>query len=253
MLRIWPTICLSFSPDTCWSLNRFICQSRLTGKKMVHLVLWCQTRLGWGTSRKSHMSCLITKTTKWLRPAKTQISLGIQSTQSDQSLLCAQWVAKDTNFLHSDSEDWSDWVDAQADLSLCWAHMPFCLFCYEEAHIYCNTSLQTSNTLKKTSLCHMWTAKKQVTDQRLCSLLPRSYNILIVEHYIRNFQNLASFCSWADWFESYLVANLRRWPIWSDSSLGSHAILLVFSSHGLNNKWTWSLLRLHNDYVLGFS
>ena len=24
---------------------------------------------------------------------------------------------------------WSDWVDAQADLSLCWAHMSFCWFC----------------------------------------------------------------------------------------------------------------------------
>ena len=25
--------------------------------------------------------------------------------QSDQSSLCAQWVAKDTSFLHADSED----------------------------------------------------------------------------------------------------------------------------------------------------
>ena len=29
---------------------------------------------------------------------------------------------------------WSDWADAQADLSLCWAHMPFCWFCHEAAH-----------------------------------------------------------------------------------------------------------------------
>ena len=26
---------------------------------------------------------------------------------------------------------WSDWADAQADLSLRWAHMPFCWFCRE--------------------------------------------------------------------------------------------------------------------------
>ena len=39
-----------------------------------------------------------------------------------QSSLCAQWVAKDPSFLHADSEDWSDWTDAQADLSLRWAH-----------------------------------------------------------------------------------------------------------------------------------
>ena len=29
---------------------------------------------------------------------------------------------------------WSDWADATADLSLCWAHMPFCWFCHEAAH-----------------------------------------------------------------------------------------------------------------------
>ena len=36
-------------------------------------------------------------------------------------LLSAQWGL------------WSDWVDAQADLSLGWAHMPFCWFCHEAA------------------------------------------------------------------------------------------------------------------------
>ena len=30
---------------------------------------------------------------------------------------------------------WSDWADAQADLSLCWVHMPFCWFCHEAAHL----------------------------------------------------------------------------------------------------------------------
>ena len=59
-----------------------------------------------------------------VRPAKTQISLGIRPAWSE-SLLCTQWVAKDPMFLHADSEDWSDWVEAQADLSLCWAHTHF--------------------------------------------------------------------------------------------------------------------------------
>ena len=57
------------------------------------------------------------------------------STQSDQSLLCAQWVAKDPTFLCEHSEDWSDWADAQADPSLRWAHMPFCWFCHEAAQM----------------------------------------------------------------------------------------------------------------------
>ena len=59
-----------------------------------------------------------------VRPAKTQISLGIRQVWSESSL-CAQWVAKDPSFLHADSEDWSDWADAQVDLSLHWAHSHF--------------------------------------------------------------------------------------------------------------------------------
>ena len=39
-----------------------------------------------------------------MRPAKTQISLGIRPVWSESSL-CAQWVAKDQIFLHVDSED----------------------------------------------------------------------------------------------------------------------------------------------------
>ena len=59
-----------------------------------------------------NMSHLMTKATKWhLRPAMTQISLGIQPVWSE-SLLCALWVAKDPRFLHMES----GW----ADLSFCW-------------------------------------------------------------------------------------------------------------------------------------
>ena len=39
-----------------------------------------------------------------VRPAKTQISLGIRPVYSESSL-CAQWEAKDPRFLHADSED----------------------------------------------------------------------------------------------------------------------------------------------------
>ena len=44
-------------------------------------------------------------------PAKTQISLGIHQVWSESSLY-TQWVAKDTSFVHADSEDWSDRADA---------------------------------------------------------------------------------------------------------------------------------------------
>ena len=68
-----------------------------------------------------------------VRPAKSQISLGICPVWSESSL-CTQWVAKDPSFLQADSEDWSDWADAQADLSLWWVHMSFYWFCHEAAH-----------------------------------------------------------------------------------------------------------------------
>ena len=59
-----------------------------------------------------------------VRPAKTQISLGIRPVWSDSSL-CAQWVAKDPSFLHADSED-SDQTDRMPRLiRLRWAHSHF--------------------------------------------------------------------------------------------------------------------------------
>ena len=50
------------------------------------------------------MSHLTTKPTKCLC-AQRRLSSAWASTQSDQPLLCAQWVAKDPMFLHADSKD----------------------------------------------------------------------------------------------------------------------------------------------------
>ena len=50
----------------------------------------------------------------------------------------------------------------------------------------------------------MQTIKAQ-SDQRLCCLLPGQYNIC--SFYIGDFMNLASFFSWADRIQSYLVEN----------------------------------------------
>ena len=80
----------------------------------------------------------MTKPTKWLC-AQPSFSAAWASAQSDksrcpdwsESSLCHQWVAKDPSFLHADSEDWSDWVDAQDDLSLRWVHRSFCWFCHQ--------------------------------------------------------------------------------------------------------------------------
>ena len=92
-----------------------------------------------GKPWKYKMSHNITKWTKWaVRPANTQISLGIRPVWSESSL-CAQWVAKDPRFLHANSEDWSDWADAKADLSLRWAQRSFSWFCHAAAQIWSYT------------------------------------------------------------------------------------------------------------------
>ena len=67
-------------------------------------------------------------------PSEDSNQLGIRPVWSESSL-CAQWVGKDLNFLHADSEDWSDWADAQAGLSLRWAHMSICWFCRAAAQM----------------------------------------------------------------------------------------------------------------------
>ena len=56
----------------------------------------------------------------------------------------SQWVAEDPMFLHADSEDWSDWVDVQADLSLCWAQRSFCWFGRTVVHIKASHAVKRS-------------------------------------------------------------------------------------------------------------
>ena len=82
-----------------------------------------------------------------MRPAKTQISLGIRTIWSE-SLLCAQWVAKDPNFFHADSKDFGQtgrmprliWVDAGRRttlLVLSWGGSIFACWFYSDYFSYC--------------------------------------------------------------------------------------------------------------------
>ena len=71
-----------------------------------------------------HMSHLMTKPTKWVHPVKTQISLGIRTVWSVVTVhMKKAWVL---NYpMSAQQRLWSDWVDAQADLSLRWGHSHF--------------------------------------------------------------------------------------------------------------------------------
>ena len=69
------------------------------------------------------------KTNKICAPSKRLGSVWA-SAQSDQSLLCAQWVPEEPRYLHADSEDTD-----QTDLSLHWANRSFCRFFYAAAQL----------------------------------------------------------------------------------------------------------------------
>ena len=73
------------------------------------------------------MSRCTTKPTKWLvRPAKTQISLRFLDSWRPSAYSCGKWRL------------WSDWADAQANLSLRWAHRSFC-----QVLSYCGSDVDT--------------------------------------------------------------------------------------------------------------
>ena len=69
------------------------------------LITYVNVRSRWKDHDQKRYAPRHDKTNKMaVRPAKTQISLGIRPVWSESSL-CAQWVAKDPSFLHADSED----------------------------------------------------------------------------------------------------------------------------------------------------
>ena len=92
-------------------------------------------QLSW-FSTDLQLSRSMSKPTKWhVHPGKTQISLGICPVWSESSL--SAWKKKlgslATHWAYS--EDWSDWADAHADMSLRWVHRSFRWFCREAAQL----------------------------------------------------------------------------------------------------------------------
>ena len=119
---------------------------------------------------------------------------------------------------------WSDWVDAQADLSFRWVHMSFCWFCCVVAHIsydccthayiiWASAEQNHQNVLCPQQRLRSACASAQ-SDQRLCYVLMRK---------LRN----QGFCLWQRGLFS-----LGKCPGWSESSLAAQVILLVLSCTG---------------------
>ena len=90
-----------------------------------------------------------------VRPAKTQLSLGIRPVWSESSLFA--WRNLEPLATHwAHSEDWSDWANAQGDLRLRWAHSHIVRF------VMSQLILQTSSAAMASALCIKAAVKKLV-------------------------------------------------------------------------------------------
>ena len=79
----------------------------------------------------------------YAQPRHRRVSTPAQYDQFSQGDLL---VAKDPKRLQADSEGWSDCADAQASMSLRWAHMQSCRKCCDKAYIFCVSRKENSST-----------------------------------------------------------------------------------------------------------
>ena len=90
------------------------------------VVMVVRTRPVFYSKVRAHMSRDMAKPTKWnMCPAKTQISLGIRPVWSESSLSARRKLGSIATHWAQQRRRWSNWADAQADLSLRWVHTHF--------------------------------------------------------------------------------------------------------------------------------
>ena len=101
-----------------------------------------------------------------VRPAKTQISLGIRPVWSESSL--SAWRKLGSLATHwACSEDWSDWADAQADLSLRWVHTHFVGFVMSRLK-FCNFPGMAKNSFNGAHVIKFWWSYLAIIKQLNC-------------------------------------------------------------------------------------
>ena len=120
----------------------------------------CQELVKWATTWQNQQSDCV--------PSEDSDQPG--HTQSDQSSLCAQWVAKDPSFIHAHNKD-SDQTWRMPRLSLCWAHSHFVGFVMSRLKSwYWRNSADLlhkwfcrDSHLSAVSRCMQWAAADEVT------------------------------------------------------------------------------------------
>ena len=103
---------------------------------------------------------------------------------------------------------WSDWVDAQADVSLRWMHRSFYWFCYVQAHIFliCTIGWVHFNVIENSLLQELREkghkmsvfqgkiefGQGKVREFSLASMLATEAVILVAFHFLK--KNIVEFC-----------------------------------------------------------
>ena len=157
-----------------------------------------------------------------VRPAKTQISLGIHPVWSASSLSAWRKLGSlATHWAHS--EDWSDYAIAQADLRLCWVHMSHCWFCCVAAQIvkFWATSWENLSYV----ICdqqHLWFCLLE-------SIIPLDA--------ISKISRLASLWTWAGMFQFNLWSHTSRQVFsWCSSNDSQSQYFWGKRNSGSNNR-----------------
>ena len=144
----WPYVRLAFVPNMISSWNKVLFLFYYLFIIFFFLLL---------SDRQGTREKWAAKPTKWpVRPAKTHFSLGIRPDWTESSL-CTQWVVRIQAFFMRTAKTWSNWADAQADLSLRWSHAPLCWFCHEAAQVSLDKRLVAPPSTKQCISCYLTT------------------------------------------------------------------------------------------------
>ena len=154
-----------------------------------------------------------TKPTKWpVRPAKTQISLGIRPDWSESSLSAWKTVGSlATQWAHSEDSD-------PPNQSLPWAHRSFCWFCREAAHSLLQSWVQDfgySNCLVISNLISKSPWKWNISAKTLDSSKPNEFPLdraLLLT--LQSNKKMNSYGWWKCWFKWLLRCSAIGSVIW---------------------------------------
>ena len=146
----------------------------------------------------------MTKAAVIVRPVKTPISLGIRPVWSAFTVRMKK--ASVLSYPLRASEDWSDWANALADLSLRWAHTHFVGFVMSRLILWCFTEWAILGFLE------VWTCIQGISSL-YCSTTQRTPSLTLPWHTLNTTLripgNQTALLEWRDWLMGFLERTVR--------------------------------------------